>query len=83
MVGEFGNQRKVEVGWAGKWQTEEEDAKADGQCWHKMAEPGASGPRVWKDGKKNAHSPGRLERHICLECRAWEGHRTLGNEAVP
>ena len=32
---------------------------------------------------RNAHSPGRLERHICLECRAWEGHRTLGNEAVP
>ena len=52
MVGEVGNQRKVEVGWAGKWPTEEEDAKADGQCWHKMAEPGVSGPQVWKDGKK-------------------------------
>ena len=41
-----------------------------------------NGPHVWKDEKKNAHSPGFLERRICLGRRAWEGHRSAGNEAV-
>ena len=39
-----------------------------------------NGPQVWKDEKKNAHSPGFLERRICLGRRAWEGHRSAGNQ---
>ena len=72
----------MEVGWTGKWPKEGEDVNADGRRWHKTAVSGVIGPQVWKDEKKNAHSPGGLERRICLERRAWEGHRLAGNEAV-
>ena len=69
-VGEISNHRKVEAGRTRKWPEEGEDAKAEGHRWHKMAEPGVSGPQVWKDERKNAHSLGRLERPISLENRA-------------